>query len=71
VQREYNLTILRATDLKLAKGIGSRVIQVEVFWVVTPCSVVAGYQRFGGPCCLHLEDEMYAIRITLQLTGSE
>jgi hypothetical protein len=22
---------------------------------VTPCSVVAGYQRFGGPCCLHLQ----------------
>jgi hypothetical protein len=30
-------------------------IQVEVFWVVMPCSVVAGYQRFGGPCCLHLQ----------------
>jgi hypothetical protein len=29
-------------------------IQVEVFWVVTPCSVVVGYQRFRGPCCLHL-----------------
>jgi len=29
-------------------------IQVEVFWVVTPCSVVVGYQRFGEPCCLHL-----------------
>jgi len=23
-------------------------IQVEVFRVVTPCSVVTGYQRFGG-----------------------
>jgi hypothetical protein len=23
--------------------------QVKVFWVVTPCSVVAGYQRIGGP----------------------
>jgi hypothetical protein len=32
--------------------------QVEVYWVVTPCSVVAGYQRFGGPCCLHLQDEV-------------
>jgi len=21
---------------------------------VTPCSVVVGYQRFGGPCCSHL-----------------
>jgi hypothetical protein len=28
---------------------------VEVFWVVTPCSVVVGYQRFGGPSCLHLQ----------------
>jgi len=24
-------------------------LQVEVLWVVTPCSVVVGYQRFGGP----------------------
>jgi hypothetical protein len=29
--------------------------QVEVFWFVTPCSVVVGYQRFRGPCCLHLQ----------------
>jgi hypothetical protein len=29
--------------------------QVEVFWVVTSCSVVVGYQRFRGPCCLHLQ----------------
>jgi hypothetical protein len=29
-------------------------MQVEVFWVVTSRSVVVGYQRFGGPCCLHL-----------------
>jgi len=28
--------------------------QVEVFWVVTPCSFVVGYQSFGGPCCVHL-----------------
>jgi len=27
-------------------------IQVEVFWVVTPCSVVVGYRRFGD----HPED---------------
>jgi hypothetical protein len=30
-------------------------IPVEAFWVVTLCSVVAGYQRFEGPCCLHLQ----------------
>jgi hypothetical protein len=28
--------------------------QVELFWVVTPCSVAVGYQRFGSPCCLQL-----------------
>jgi hypothetical protein len=32
-------------------------IQFEVFWVLTPSSVV-GYQRFGGPCCLHLQGEV-------------
>jgi len=29
----------------------------EVFWVVSPCSVVVGYQRFRGPYCLHLPTE--------------
>jgi hypothetical protein len=29
-------------------------IQANVFWVVTPCSVVVGYRRFRDPCCLHL-----------------
>jgi hypothetical protein len=29
-------------------------IQIEVFWVVTPCGVVVGCQCFGGPCCLCL-----------------
>jgi hypothetical protein len=24
------------------------IFQVEVFWDVTPCSVVVGYQRFGS-----------------------
>jgi len=28
-------------------------IQVEVYWVVTPCSVAVGYHRFEGPCCPH------------------
>jgi hypothetical protein len=32
-------------------------IQVEVLWVVTSCSVEVGYQRFGGPCCHHLQGE--------------
>jgi hypothetical protein len=29
-------------------------IQFKVLWVVTPYSVVVGYQCFRGPCCLHL-----------------
>jgi len=33
-------------------------IQVKVFRVVMPCSIVVGDQRFRGPCCLHLQDEV-------------
>jgi len=29
-------------------------IHVMVFWVVTSCSVVVGYQSLGDPCCLHI-----------------
>jgi len=29
-------------------------IQVKVFWVVMSCSDVVRYQRFRGPCYLHL-----------------
>jgi hypothetical protein len=25
-------------------------LQINVFWTVTPCSVVVGYQRFKGRC---------------------
>jgi hypothetical protein len=32
-------------------------IHEQFFWVVTAYSVV-GYQRFIGPCCLHLQGEM-------------
>jgi hypothetical protein len=32
--------------------------QVAVFSDVTPCSVVVGYQRLGGPCCLQLQVEV-------------
>jgi hypothetical protein len=38
-------------------------IQVVVFWLMTQCSVVVGYQRFGGPCCLHLQGECVTFRI--------
>jgi hypothetical protein len=32
--------------------------QVKIFWVVLPYSVVVGFQRFKGPCCLHLQGEV-------------
>jgi hypothetical protein len=32
-------------------------VQVKEICVVMPCSDVGGYQRFGGPCCLHLQGE--------------
>jgi len=38
-------------------------IQVEVFGTVTPCSDVVGYQRLGGPSCLHLQGEVRNIRM--------
>jgi hypothetical protein len=34
------------------------IFQVAVLRVVTPCSVVVGYQRFGGPYCLYLQGEV-------------
>jgi len=34
------------------------IFQVEVFCVVTPCSIVVGYQRYKGPCCLYLQGEV-------------
>jgi hypothetical protein len=43
-------------------------IQVEVFWVVTLCSVLVGYQHFGGPCYLCLQDEGGGSRV-LRSTG--
>jgi hypothetical protein len=34
-------------------------IEFLVCWVVTSCSAAAGYQRFGGPCCPHLQGEAW------------
>jgi len=31
--------------------------EIAVFCVMMPCSDVVGYQRFGKPCCLYLQDE--------------
>jgi hypothetical protein len=43
-------------------------IQTEIFWDVTPCSVVAGYQRFGGQCYPHFHPE-YGGRMDLLTVG--
>jgi len=32
--------------------------KVTVFWVVTLCSDVVGYQHFGGTSCLHFQGEV-------------
>jgi hypothetical protein len=51
----------RHTDISMKRAFSSRLvifmamkIHVVVFWVMTLCSDVVGYQFFGGPCCLHL-----------------
>jgi hypothetical protein len=28
---------------------------IVVIWVVTPCDLVGGYERFGGTYCFHLQ----------------
>jgi hypothetical protein len=42
-------------------------IQVEVLWVVTPCSVVVGYHCFRGPCCHHLQSEVSGAWLGIQV----
>jgi len=45
-------------------------IQVVVFWVVTPCSIVIGYQSFRGLCCLHGPPERWYHYTASQPTSS-
>jgi hypothetical protein len=44
---------------------------------VTSCSVVVGCQRFGGPCCLHVQGELciisgftFHIRVDTRVSGT-
>jgi hypothetical protein len=39
-------------------GVFTVTIQVSVFWLMTTRGYVVGYQRFGLPCCLHLQGEV-------------
>jgi len=45
-------------------------IQVVVLWVVTSCSIAVGYQRFEGPCCLHLHGEVRGVNTASQPSRS-
>jgi len=52
---------MSARELDLEKDFESfmaAMFQVEFFCFVTPCSIVIGYRRFRGQCCLHLQDEV-------------
>jgi len=48
VSRPYKTTGKIMRDFRVSRGWRE---EFMVFWVVAPCSVVAGYQRLGGPCC--------------------
>jgi hypothetical protein len=34
-------------------------LSIVVFWVVTPCGLVGGHQRFGGTYRLHLQAQNF------------
>jgi len=55
--RIYNEPITIKINFASSEAFTAVTFQVELFWVVTPCSVAEGYQRFGGPCCLQLHGE--------------
>jgi hypothetical protein len=50
---------LRGALLSLAQRQLYPLINFEVFWVVTPCSVLLRCQCFRAPCCLHLQVELF------------
>jgi hypothetical protein len=39
-------------------------VQVEVFWIVTPCSSMVRCQQFRGPCFLCLQGEAWTPEIS-------
>jgi len=34
-----------------------------VFWVITPCSDMVGYQCFEGHCCLYLQGKYFFLKM--------
>jgi len=51
------LDVERGLDIDSSSGL----------WFMTPCSNVIGYQRFGGPRCLHLQGEVSGAWIEIQV----
>jgi hypothetical protein len=49
---------LLITSYACFEAFAAVMFHVEVFRVATPRSVVAGYGRFRGPCCLPLQGEV-------------
>jgi hypothetical protein len=37
--------------------------QCDIFWVVTPCCFVDGYQRFGATFCLHIQGQILLLKV--------
>jgi len=56
ILKTYELNLL--AECETFEAFTAVKIHVDVFWVVTPCSAVLGYQHFGGPSCLHLQDDI-------------
>jgi hypothetical protein len=52
----YGTVFLTKRDTNASKQSTACIFRVLVFWIMTPCSLVYGYQRFGGNYCLHLHD---------------
>jgi hypothetical protein len=62
-----SVTVLQIRICKIVPNT-KNIFQIEVFWVVTPCNVLIRYQRFRGPCCLHLQGEVKHLYPTATLT---
>jgi len=63
----------RKESADVANGVRktTKTFQVKIFWSVMQRSVAVGYQRFGGPCCLHLQSDDGDSMIIGRRTGLE
>jgi len=54
---EFPQPVLGEISADKARGFNGGECTVEVFWIVTLCNVVVGYQRCGGSRCIHLQGD--------------